>query len=218
MFNSLRSHWLYSPWNYPGQNTGVDSHSLLQGTFPTQGSKPGLLHCRRILYHLSRQGSSSYMYLLIYALRVPRWDHISRAMKSFFYFYFFNFYFYFILLYNTVLVEKLLLNCEPHSPYLWKLAITTRDNTFSVSPCSLPTFFQVSTQTLVLLSPLSPAFLLSVHLSPRASEQKEKQENSPMIHFPKRVHKNIMLCFPFEQDRAMQTEVPGTAFNTHRFF
>ena len=35
------------PWNSPGQNTGVGSLSLLQGTFPTQGSKPGLPHCRR---------------------------------------------------------------------------------------------------------------------------------------------------------------------------
>ena len=30
-------------------------HSLLQGIFLTQGSNPGLLHCRRILYHLSHQ-------------------------------------------------------------------------------------------------------------------------------------------------------------------
>ena len=30
---------------------------LLQGIFPTQGSKPGLLHCRRTLYQLSYQGS-----------------------------------------------------------------------------------------------------------------------------------------------------------------
>ena len=30
--------WLYSPWNSPGQNTGVNSLSLLQGIFPTQGS------------------------------------------------------------------------------------------------------------------------------------------------------------------------------------
>ena len=51
--NSLRSHGLYSPWNSPGQNTGVSSHYLLQGIFPTQGSNPGLLHCRRILYQLS---------------------------------------------------------------------------------------------------------------------------------------------------------------------
>ena len=28
---------LYSPWNSPGQNTGVGSRSLLQGIFPTQG-------------------------------------------------------------------------------------------------------------------------------------------------------------------------------------
>ena len=45
------------PWNSPGKNTGVGSHSLLQGIFPTQGWNPGLLHCRRILYHLSHQGS-----------------------------------------------------------------------------------------------------------------------------------------------------------------
>ena len=48
---------LYSPWNSPGQNTGVGCHALLQGIFPTQGSNPGLPHCRRILYHLSHQGS-----------------------------------------------------------------------------------------------------------------------------------------------------------------
>ena len=33
-------------------------HSLLQGFFLTQGSSPGLLHCRQILHHLSHQGSS----------------------------------------------------------------------------------------------------------------------------------------------------------------
>ena len=33
-----------------GRNTGVGCHSLLQGIFPTQGSNPGLLHCRWILY------------------------------------------------------------------------------------------------------------------------------------------------------------------------
>ena len=32
------------------------SLSLLQGIFPIQGSNPGLLHCRRILCHLSHQG------------------------------------------------------------------------------------------------------------------------------------------------------------------
>ena len=39
-----------SPWNSPGLNTGVGSHSLLQGIFPTQGSNPGLLHCRHGLF------------------------------------------------------------------------------------------------------------------------------------------------------------------------
>ena len=44
-----------SPWNSLGQNTGVGSLSLLQGIFPTQGSDPGLPHCRQILYQLSHK-------------------------------------------------------------------------------------------------------------------------------------------------------------------
>ena len=41
----------------PGNSTGVGCHALLQGIFPIQGSNPDLLHCRRILYQLSYQGS-----------------------------------------------------------------------------------------------------------------------------------------------------------------
>ena len=49
-------HGLYSPWNSPGQNTGVGSLSLLQGIFPTQGSNPGLPHRRWMLSQLSPKG------------------------------------------------------------------------------------------------------------------------------------------------------------------
>ena len=42
----------------PGKNTGVGCHSLLQGISLTQGLNPGLLHCRRILYHLAGGGGS----------------------------------------------------------------------------------------------------------------------------------------------------------------
>ena len=55
--DSLRPCGLYSPWNSPGQSTGVGGLSLLQGIFATQGWKPGLLHCRQILYCLSHKGS-----------------------------------------------------------------------------------------------------------------------------------------------------------------
>ena len=61
MSDSLRSHGLYSPRNSPGQNTGVGSLSLFQGIFPTQGSNPGLLHCRQILYCLNHQGSQGIL-------------------------------------------------------------------------------------------------------------------------------------------------------------
>ena len=41
-------------------------HFLLQEAFPTQGSNPGLLHCRQILYPLSHQGSPQRrMYCII---------------------------------------------------------------------------------------------------------------------------------------------------------
>ena len=57
MSNSLRPRGLYSPWNSPGQNTGVGSLSLLQRNFPTQGLNPALTHCRQILNQLSHKGS-----------------------------------------------------------------------------------------------------------------------------------------------------------------
>ena len=57
MSDSLQPHGLYSPQNSPGQNTGVGSLTLLQGIFPTQGSNPGLQHCRWILYQLSHKGN-----------------------------------------------------------------------------------------------------------------------------------------------------------------
>ena len=40
-----------------GKNTGVAYHALLQGISPTQGLKPGLPHCRQILYCLNYQGN-----------------------------------------------------------------------------------------------------------------------------------------------------------------
>ena len=69
MSNSLRPHEPYPPpphpaalprllcpCNFPGKNTGVGGHSLLQGIFPTQGSNLHLLHCRQILYHSEPPG------------------------------------------------------------------------------------------------------------------------------------------------------------------
>ena len=58
--NSLWPHGLYSPWNSLGQNTGVVSRSLLQGITPTQGSNPGLPHCRQILYQPSHLEAQEY--------------------------------------------------------------------------------------------------------------------------------------------------------------
>ena len=66
----LRPHGLQPtrlcPGNSLGNNTGVGSHSVLQGIFPTQGSNLGLLHCGQILYCLSHQGSPCIHFGLVY--------------------------------------------------------------------------------------------------------------------------------------------------------
>ena len=48
---------LLCPWNFPGKDTGVGCHFLLQNIFWTQGSNLCLPRCRWILYHLNNQGS-----------------------------------------------------------------------------------------------------------------------------------------------------------------
>ena len=94
--DSLRPHRLYSPWNSPGQNTGMGSHSLLQGIFPTQGLNPGLLHCRQTLYQLSHQGQTrgfANLWLWILACPIENWkkketdyyEHLVLRCKLFFF-------------------------------------------------------------------------------------------------------------------------------------
>ena len=57
---SLQPCELYSPWNSPGQNTGVGSLSLLQGIFPTQGSNPDLPHCRQFFTSWATREAQEY--------------------------------------------------------------------------------------------------------------------------------------------------------------
>ena len=88
--DSLRPHGLYSPWNSPGQNTGVSSLSLLQGIFPTQGSNPGLPHYRWILYQLSHLRCEVHIYLeLLYFLMN---QHLYQYVPFYFIFYFYFFF------------------------------------------------------------------------------------------------------------------------------
>ena len=87
--DSLLPHGLYSPWNFSGQNPGVGSCFLLQGTFPTQGLNPSLLHCRQILYQLSHQKSPKILEWVAYAFfswsSWPRnWTAISCTVGGFF--------------------------------------------------------------------------------------------------------------------------------------
>ena len=58
--DSLQPHGLQPaglpcPWDSPGKITGLGSHALLQGIFPTQELNPCPLHCGWILYLLKYQ-------------------------------------------------------------------------------------------------------------------------------------------------------------------
>ena len=69
--HGLQSTKLLYLWDSPSKNTGVGSHSLLQGIFLTQGSNLGLPHYRQILYDLSHQESLYSIYLSAYCLLIP---------------------------------------------------------------------------------------------------------------------------------------------------
>ena len=56
---------LLRPWDFQGKSTGVGYHFLLQGIFPTQGSNPGLSHCKQMRYCLSYQGSPIFIKVLL---------------------------------------------------------------------------------------------------------------------------------------------------------
>ena len=53
--------WGHGESDMTGRLNSNNSHSLLQGIFPTQGSNPGLLPCRQILYCLKQQGSLNFL-------------------------------------------------------------------------------------------------------------------------------------------------------------
>ena len=59
MSDSLRPHGLYSPCDSPGL-------CLFQGIFPTQGSNPGLLHCRQLPYQLSHRRNPRILEWVVY--------------------------------------------------------------------------------------------------------------------------------------------------------
>ena len=69
----------------PGKNTGVSCHALLHGLFLTQGSNPGLPHCRRILYILSHLERTIYSVNLSFTIRLNgkhlrTWEYISKLI------------------------------------------------------------------------------------------------------------------------------------------
>ena len=76
----LRPYGLYPtrllcPWDFPGKNTGVGCHFLLQGIFLTQGSNLRLLHWQAASLPLSHQGSHERKY--------TQYDNNSKVINLF---------------------------------------------------------------------------------------------------------------------------------------
>ena len=70
-----------------GKITGVGCHSLLQGIFPTQGSNPGLLYCRLIVYSLSHQGSPANSIRTLKVTHIKKKEEeINNSVLFFFFF------------------------------------------------------------------------------------------------------------------------------------
>ena len=72
------------PWKFPGQDTGMGSRTLCQEIFPTQGSNPGLLHCRQILYHLSYREDTFTVHIqghLLFSYSIPNFGKL-HAMSD----------------------------------------------------------------------------------------------------------------------------------------
>ena len=72
-----------------GQNTGVGSLALLEGIFPTQGSNPGLPHCRGILNQLRHKGSQRILEWVAYPFSswsfwLRNWTGVSCIAGRFF--------------------------------------------------------------------------------------------------------------------------------------
>ena len=64
---------------FPGKNTGMDCHALLQGIFLTQGENLCLLHCKQILYHWATREGPGYLMsqIKISATYTKEWKSIS---------------------------------------------------------------------------------------------------------------------------------------------
>ena len=67
---------LFCPWDFPGKNTGVGCHFLLQGIFPTQGLNLRLLHWQADSLPLSHQGNPQRSYKNSKGTRMPSFPDV----------------------------------------------------------------------------------------------------------------------------------------------
>ena len=72
-------------WDSLGKNTGVGSHSLLQGIFLIQGSNLGLLHCRPVLYPLSLSLANAWLiFISSFHQNIPWFIYLIKAITFIF--------------------------------------------------------------------------------------------------------------------------------------
>ena len=81
--HSLWPRGLYSPWNSPGQNTGVGSLFLLWRIFPTQGSNPGSPALQADSLPTELPGKLFQKQKGLYFQNLPHWLHSACQLADF---------------------------------------------------------------------------------------------------------------------------------------
>ena len=77
----LQSTRLLCPWDFPGKNTRVGCHFLLQGIFPTQGLNLYLLLCRQILYYWATMEAHDSVYIYMYKIHIKYESFLSFPLQ-----------------------------------------------------------------------------------------------------------------------------------------
>ena len=72
---------LLCSWDFPGKNTGVGCHFLLQGIFPTQGSSLLLLYWQAGCLPLGHQGSPRVSWPIVIQL-LSEQIHVPKTVPS----------------------------------------------------------------------------------------------------------------------------------------
>ena len=162
MYDSLQQHKLeptslLCPYNFPGKNTGVGCHFLLQGIFPIQGLNPRLLHLGHwqadwVTWNLRGElAAHTSLYLcFVFPLNVTKWRKVWSILKRFsfqFLHHFYDIYFAHISIMKPYEYINILIEIKPtilENTWKKKILLTVFCR---IAICKTPSSSDISTDT-----------------------------------------------------------------------